>query len=223
MTTRERWIVYPLLFLALGASIKSHLVRRFECDTLVVSNIEIVDRQSRPQVVLRATPNGGELSLLSAKTTAQTTISAGRVRVQNVQIVDLHGRLQGMLAASPDGAVLTLHDQDGRVHTQLIAGGLQTTRIQADVVQTSLVRVVGSDGKPQVALKATPEGVGQLHLINKNNGARIVHLINKNNGESIVRIAPATPLVPPVKVDGKQPTEKKPEPKKGTEKSAPRS
>ena len=162
MSTRERWIVYPLLFLALGASIKSHIVRRFECDTLVVSNIEIVDR---------------------------------------------HGRLQGMLAASPDGAVLTLHGQDGRGDTKLGAGRLQTTAIQATVVQASLVNsnsigVSGSDGKPQATLEATTGGVGRLRLFN----------INDKQFRTLR--APGEPLVPPVKVDGKQQPEKKPEPKK---------
>ena len=92
MTTRERWIVYPLLALALGSSIKSHIVRRFECDTLVASKIEIVDRHSRRQAVFQSTPDGGELSLISPVTGAQTTISSNSVFTQYVKTFHLNGR-----------------------------------------------------------------------------------------------------------------------------------
>ena len=222
MNTRERWIVYPLLALALGSSIKSHIVRRVECDTLVASNIEIVDRRSRRQAILKATPNGGELVLISADTPTQATISSSSIRTQSVQIVGPNGRLQGTLTASPNGAILKLHDQHGRGHTQMGLGQFQTVVVQATLINSGKVRVVGSDNKPQVVLKATAEGFGQLHLINKNNGAEIVHFINENNGASIRRVAPADSLVPPAQVDGNQPAEKKPEPKKETDKPAPK-
>ena len=119
MTTRERWIVYPLLALALGSSIKSRLVHRFECHTLVVRQIEIVDRRSRPQAILTSTPDGaelsfnieidgksfpqavlrstrdgGELSLLSLKTPARTTISPMSILTSNVMTTHLNGRPQ---------------------------------------------------------------------------------------------------------------------------------
>ncbi|MCH8042368.1 MAG: hypothetical protein IID44_01495 [Planctomycetes bacterium] len=92
MTTRERWIVYPLLFLALGSSMKSHLIHRFECRTLVASKIEIVDRHSRRQAVFQSTPDGGELSLISPVTGAQTTISSNSVFTQYVKTFHLNGR-----------------------------------------------------------------------------------------------------------------------------------
>ena len=46
MTDRERWTVYPLLFLALGISLKDKLARsvetdRIECKTLVCEGLEV--------------------------------------------------------------------------------------------------------------------------------------------------------------------------------------
>jgi hypothetical protein len=47
MTTRERWIVYPLLFLALGSSASSRLMKAYipqlECKNLVVRNTVLLE------------------------------------------------------------------------------------------------------------------------------------------------------------------------------------
>jgi hypothetical protein len=51
MSTRERWVVYPLLFLALGTAIKPKLVpaERVSCRFL-----EVVDQELRPRIRLTA-------------------------------------------------------------------------------------------------------------------------------------------------------------------------
>jgi hypothetical protein len=46
MTERERWIVYPLLFLALGAALRDKLVDRTTTKSIVCQELLIVDEES---------------------------------------------------------------------------------------------------------------------------------------------------------------------------------
>src|SRR6185436_1502079 len=46
MTERERWIVYPLLFLALGAALRDKLVDRTTTRSIVCQELLIVDEDS---------------------------------------------------------------------------------------------------------------------------------------------------------------------------------
>src|SRR6185312_11083483 len=43
MTERERWIVYPLLFLALGAALRDKLIDRTTTKSIVCQELSIVD------------------------------------------------------------------------------------------------------------------------------------------------------------------------------------
>ena len=45
MTERERWIVYPLLFLALGASLRDKLFGRTTSRSIVCEELVVVDEQ----------------------------------------------------------------------------------------------------------------------------------------------------------------------------------
>ena len=45
MTERERWIVYPLLFLALGAALRDKLVDRTTTKSIVCQELTIVDEE----------------------------------------------------------------------------------------------------------------------------------------------------------------------------------
>ena len=45
MSERERWIVYPLLFLALGAALRDKLVDRTTAKSIVCQELTIVDEE----------------------------------------------------------------------------------------------------------------------------------------------------------------------------------
>ncbi|QDU87093.1 hypothetical protein Pla175_04480 [Pirellulimonas nuda] len=47
MTDRERWIIYPLLFLALGAALRDKLAKRTLSDQLVCKTLLVVDEKGR--------------------------------------------------------------------------------------------------------------------------------------------------------------------------------
>ncbi|MCH8921848.1 MAG: hypothetical protein IIA67_01730, partial [Planctomycetes bacterium] len=156
MSTRERWIVYPLLALALGSSMKSQIIHRFECRTLVASKIEIVDRQSRRQAVLQSTSEGGELSLISPKTAAQTTISPNSIRTRNVVTVGPDGRPQLLSAAA-----------DRRFENQTAANTRprreNERRVQTDAGRTVRVRQTpAGQTAVQSSRRASHEPVRQL-------------------------------------------------------------
>lgn len=66
MTERERWIVYPLLFLALGAALRDKLVDRTTTKSIICQELIVVDEQplGREPIVLAriggADPSDGE-------------------------------------------------------------------------------------------------------------------------------------------------------------------
>jgi hypothetical protein len=67
MTERERWIVYPLLFLALGASIRDKVLREVQtsdlrADEIRCKSLVVLDKDNPRRVVARITsesPSGG--------------------------------------------------------------------------------------------------------------------------------------------------------------------
>lgn len=57
MSDRERWIVYPLLFLALGAALRDKLAKKSYSEDLFCKTLTVFDEQDRPVAQL----NGGDL------------------------------------------------------------------------------------------------------------------------------------------------------------------
>jgi len=45
MSERERWIIYPLLFFALGAAVRDKILQRVEAKEIVCESLKIVDQQ----------------------------------------------------------------------------------------------------------------------------------------------------------------------------------
>ncbi|MEN0111255.1 MAG: hypothetical protein AAF805_11090 [Planctomycetota bacterium] len=48
MTDRERWIVYPLLFLALGAALRDKLAKQTRAKQIICEQLYLVDAEGRP-------------------------------------------------------------------------------------------------------------------------------------------------------------------------------
>ena len=109
MSERERWIVYPLLFFALGAAIRDKLFRHvatkdIKCETLVAD--EIICRKA-----------GQFNALLAGELTSQTGISCQHVVVHAPDNPDLHlvelGAAVTQPAAERSLGVLVLRDNQG--------------------------------------------------------------------------------------------------------------
>lgn len=61
MSDRERWIVYPLLFLALGAALRDKLAKKSVTEHLVCKQLTVVDENDLPvaQIVGLPSEEGG--------------------------------------------------------------------------------------------------------------------------------------------------------------------
>jgi len=67
MSTRERWMVYPLLFLTLGIVLKDKLTKwrpRVDANVVVCRALVITDDNQRQRVVVKTTPAGGLIETL---------------------------------------------------------------------------------------------------------------------------------------------------------------
>lgn len=134
MNDRERWIIYPLLFLALGSAVVDKLMPRdatfamLECEALVVSSDPLQRRriEINPQGITALAENGstesvgfrlganGQLKanqlvttqLVTAQLVATQGVVAPQVTAQVWHVVDSQGkRLQSLQGKAPQPVV----------------------------------------------------------------------------------------------------------------------
>jgi hypothetical protein len=98
MTERERWIVYPLLFLALGAALRDKLFDRTTSKSIVCQELTVVDAEpvgNRPVRVLarigRTEPNVGVPSsgylVVNGQLNVEGVVNAQQYAYQGVPFV----------------------------------------------------------------------------------------------------------------------------------------
>ncbi|MCE9554707.1 MAG: hypothetical protein K8T91_15225 [Planctomycetes bacterium] len=163
MTDRERWIVYPLLFLALGASLRDKFggpesidATRIHCDELSATQIVIADpRDKQPRIVLKSVPGGSQESGTVAQTSGQIELLDGSKRVQTAMA---HG---AVITHGLKTQVIAVADPAGRTRVQ-IGTKLEVaaqSKDQAPATSGS-VELFGKDNSPLpiVRLAASPEG-----------------------------------------------------------------
>ena len=105
MTERERWIVYPLLFLALGAALRDKLsehtkTKTIECQELMVYGDEGADQQPVPLVQIGAvkrtsadSPHLGQIlvnGLVQAQGVRSEGIQAGVIQADSIQTTNIN-------------------------------------------------------------------------------------------------------------------------------------
>ena len=84
MSERERWIIYPLLFLALGAALRDKLAKQTRSENVVCQKIHLVDDQGRKQAELSGnsfqlgTANVRCASIQATQVNAQRLFQQGR-------------------------------------------------------------------------------------------------------------------------------------------------
>ena len=98
MTDRERWTVYPLLFLTLGIAVKDKIENRSNVDTVLCNTIKVHDRNGREQVVITSTPAGGLVRTHGTKTGVNVLV--GHVEnLAGIMFVDAAGNMYSGPAA----------------------------------------------------------------------------------------------------------------------------
>lgn len=100
MTDRERWIVYPLLFLALGAGVKDKILDRTDIETVVCENLVVHDHDGKQQVVISSSPVGGQVVTLGSKNAVGVLVGHTE-KLAGLMFVDGRGRLIRSLATMP--------------------------------------------------------------------------------------------------------------------------
>ena len=119
MTDRERWTVYPLLFLALGISLKDKLARsvetdRIECKTLVCEGLEVAGPEREKRVTItqgNIIAKGGILTegleVSGPKPGQRVTVAQGNILCRTLIATDETGKLQlAVVSSNQDGGIL---------------------------------------------------------------------------------------------------------------------
>ena len=155
MSERERWVVYPLIFFALGAAIRDKLLQRVEAKEVVCESLQIVDLQN-PGLPLAelafergnskdpdtASPNVGTLQLIDSKgnilckiedETFIKNLDTQLTQTRYLQVVDPHGHVLVSAATeeTPDLKSAEEETQVGIPHQGVIF--LNNERLQSGV------------------------------------------------------------------------------------------
>jgi len=110
MSERERWIVYPLLFFALGAALRDKLTHSIESKDIICQSLKIVDQQDSnivlaelgarraegaedqvPRSFLRVDETISQVSL------AEEIVSEQGIRCKNLRVVDVQDPKQTLV------------------------------------------------------------------------------------------------------------------------------
>lgn len=156
MTDRERWIVYPLIFLALGVALRDKITRTLE-------SVELIGGETM-QIDLKRGIVAGEA------TRAQIDFAGGQIQAETIrckklvveqeihtnQIVSQRAAAQEIVVVSPDGAIRILLESLPKPNSNL-AG--------SDQVGGRLI-VFGPEGKAQVLLAPGTAG-GEVAVVDK--------------------------------------------------------
>ena len=92
MTDRERWTVYPLLFLTLGIAVKDRIVNLSNVDTVLCNTLVVHDRKGKEQVVITSTPAGGLVRTHGTKTGINVLVGHSE-NLAGLMFVDATGNL----------------------------------------------------------------------------------------------------------------------------------
>jgi hypothetical protein len=145
MSTRERWIVYPLLFLALGTAIKPKLTspesRRvmegpasLSIDKLWCTQLRIVGEDDRPRIIAFADEGGGRIHVVDNNGQTVVALSADpKTRAGLVETFNEKGNSQASMMSSGSGGGLVVYDNQLRRSVGIIHRDGQSGLIQTDL------------------------------------------------------------------------------------------
>jgi len=132
MTDRERWTVYPLLFLALGISLKDKLspsidTERVVCKTLVCEGLEVSGLKSDQRVTItqgNIVAKGGILTegleVSGPKPGQRVTVTQGNIVCRTLVASDETGTKQlAVVSSNQDGGILRVFGTHTGTHAVL--------------------------------------------------------------------------------------------------------
>ncbi len=123
MSTRERWTIYPLLFLALGAALRSKVTATIETGHLDAVNVRsvqmscedlvIVDKDGKPRLRMATVQNAGRVEIYGAGGNIVAVI-ATEANGASVQLQTADGKPQVLLRSGGAGGLVATVDAQGR-------------------------------------------------------------------------------------------------------------
>jgi hypothetical protein len=108
MTDRERWTVYPLIFLTLGIALKDKLVEAvdLQCRNLFCNAVVVIDQKGKEQALLASDAEGGLVRTRGTKN-GLTLVLGNTDEVGGLMSIDPQGRISvnpgSIFRASPAG------------------------------------------------------------------------------------------------------------------------
>jgi hypothetical protein len=178
MSDRERWIVYPLLFLALGAALRDKLVDRTTTKSIACQELRIVDEHplGREPVLLARLgsiprskaddPYSAQLVLngqievvdrLSLNQPLNPLITIGRARIGPRGVVGGHIDVHGQV--SVDGAInATIYAWQGQPIVPVLRGFIPGASLPAELLRAAPHALVPKQAPPasEPSQPATP-------------------------------------------------------------------
>jgi hypothetical protein len=113
MSSRERWTVYPLLFLTLGIALKDKVTRVVNTEQITCRRLFVTDPMGNTQVVIGATPQGGVATLEGTRRGVDVSIGHFPSQVSGLLITDANGRLLRGLAMPSTARVTVPAEPEG--------------------------------------------------------------------------------------------------------------
>ena len=99
MTSRERWTVYPLLFLTLGITLKDKVTKEITTERVNCRSMYVTDREGKLQISLTSTPAGG---LLRVPTPGGPLWMLGNTgSLSGLMFVDTRGKIVPIAVRTP--------------------------------------------------------------------------------------------------------------------------
>lgn len=110
MTDRERWTVYPLLFLALGLSLKDKLTQSVNTKTLVCNELLVYEPNTQKQVRLA----GGQVAA-TGEVAASGDLKAPALVCNSLFVVNKAGKVVATVSSNNDSGAVNVADPEGKV------------------------------------------------------------------------------------------------------------
>lgn len=188
MTDRERWTVYPLLILALGASLRPQIFppRSLELDSLTCRRQITAGEVTANEIVGAVIQCPGELR---AENVAVGTLKGGLLQCVAMQVVNAEGEKQLMMGplrtggggidvygSSPDQPVINIAanpDGDtGVIRTMTTDGVPQVIMLSSHL--GGMVMTVARDGRRLTTLSHDDQGSGRVFTVDTNRRSHVL-------------------------------------------------
>lgn len=140
MSTRERWIVYPLLFLTLGIALTDKITRLVRTDTVVCKTLLVTDREGKLQQVYISSGVEGGIIQAHANPPGVNVVLGYANQLVGLMFTDSDNRVLGV------GSVVPVRQHRAPMQTPQAEDGTNPTPAEKQPVE----------GQPEAAESQSP-------------------------------------------------------------------